>query len=216
MTADTPAYGLWVLVVLNSAIFLMFAFSFFKPNTARDWRTFGAFGAFIVALFVEMYGFPLSICLMSGWLQTKYPNLDLMSHNTGHLWSTLLGEKGDPHIGPLHIASYVFLGLGFYLLSSAWNVLHHAQRHDALATLGAYARVRHPQYVAFVLILLGFLLQGPTLLTLLMFPVLLLMYARLAVNVEATMRQRFGAEFEAYAARTPRFLPSRQRASSAA
>ena len=216
MTADAPAYGLWMLVVLNSAIFLMFAFSFFKPNTARDWRTFGAFGAFIVALFVEMYGFPLSIYLMSGWLQTKYPNLDLMSHNSGHLWSTLLGETGDPHFGPLHIASYVFLGLGFYLLSSAWNVLYHAQRRNALATTGHYARIRHPQYVAFVLILLGFLLQWPTLLTLIMFPILLLMYARLAINEEAAMRQQFGAEFEAYAARTPRFLPSWRRASSAA
>ena len=216
MTADAPAYGLWMLVVLNSAIFLMFAFSFFKPNTARDWRTFGAFGAFIVALFVEMYGFPLSIYLMSGWLQTKYPNLDLMSHNSGHLWSTLMGEKGDPHFGPLHIVSYVFLGLGFYLLSSAWNVLYHAQRRNALATTGHYARIRHPQYVAFVLILLGFLLQWPTLLTLIMFPILLLMYARLAINEEAAMRQQFGAEFEAYAARTPRFLPSWRRASSAA
>ena len=118
MTQDAPAYGLWLLVLFNSAIFLMFAFSFFKPQTARDWRTFSAFGAFIIALFVEMYGFPLSIYLMSGWLQTKYPSLDLMSHNSGHLWSTLLGEKGDPHFGALHIASYVFLGFGFYLLSS--------------------------------------------------------------------------------------------------
>ena len=89
-----PAYGLWILVVFNSAIFLMFAFSFFKPQTARDWRTFGAFAAFIVALFVEMYGFPLTIYVMSGWLQTRFPNLDLLSHDTGHLWSTLLGEKG--------------------------------------------------------------------------------------------------------------------------
>ena len=216
MSHDTSAYGLWALVFFNSAIFLMFAFSFFKPQTGRDWRTFGAFGAFIVALFVEMYGFPLSIYLMSGWLQTKYPNLDLMSHNSGHLWSTLLGEKGDPHFGPLHIASYVFLGLGFYLLSSAWNVLYHAQRRNTLATSGAYARIRHPQYVAFVLILLGFLLQWPTLLTLIMFPILLLMYARLAINEEAAMRQQFGAEFEAYAARTPRFLPSWRRARSAA
>jgi protein-S-isoprenylcysteine O-methyltransferase Ste14 len=208
MNHDVPAYGLWTLVIFNSAIFLMFAFSFFKPQTASDWRTFGAFAAFIVALFVEMYGFPLSIYLMSGWLQTKYPNLDLMSHNAGHLWSTLLGETGDPHFGVLHIASYVFLGLGFYLLSSAWNVLYHAQRRHVLATSGPYARIRHPQYVAFVLILLGFLLQWPTLLTLLMFPILLVMYGRLAVTEEAEMRKQFGADFDAYAARTPRFLPA--------
>ncbi len=208
MTHDASGYGLWTLVVLNSALFLMFAFSFFKPQTGRDWRTFGAFAAFIVALFVEMYGFPLSIYLMSGWLQTKYPNLDLLSHNTGHLWSTLLGEKGDPHFGALHIASYVFLGFGFYLLSNAWNVLYHAQRRNELAKTGPYARIRHPQYLAFVLILLGFLLQWPTLLTLVMFPILLVMYGRLAITEEAEMRKRFGADFEAYAARTPRFLPS--------
>lgn len=208
MNHDAPGYGLWALVILNSAVFVMFAFSFFKPRTARDWRTFGAYAAFVVALFVEMYGFPLSIYLMSGWLQTKYPTLDLMSHNSGHLWSTLLGEKGDPHFGPLHIASYVFLGLGFYILSSAWNILYHAQRHHQLATSGLYAHIRHPQYVAFVLILLGFLLQWPTLLTLGMFPILLVMYGRLAVTEEAEMRKQFGADFDAYAARTPRFIPS--------
>ena len=207
MTDAAPAYGLWMLVVFNSAIFLMFAFSFFKPNTARDWRTFSAFAAFIVALFVEMYGFPLSIYLMSGWLQTKYPNLDLLSHNSGHLWSTLLGEKGDPHFGVLHIASYVFLGYGFYLLSSAWNVLYHAQRGNTLATTGPYARIRHPQYVAFVLILFGFLLQWPTLLTLVMFPILLVMYGRLSVTEEEDMRMRFGDAYESYVQRTPRFFP---------
>lgn len=212
---DTPAYGLWTLVILNSAIFIMFAFSFFKPQTARDWRTFGAFAAFIVALFVEMYGFPLTIYLMSGWLQTKFPSLDLLSHNTGHLWSTLLGEKGDPHFGVLHIASYVFLGFGFYLLSSAWNVLYHAQQRKGLAVSGPYTHIRHPQYVAFVLILLGFLFQWPTLLTLLMFPILLVMYARLAITEEAEMRKQFGAEFEDYAARTPRFLPSLRKRLSA-
>jgi protein-S-isoprenylcysteine O-methyltransferase Ste14 len=216
MNHDTPAYGLWTLVVLNSAIFLMFAFSFFKPQTARDWRTFGAFSAFIIALFVEMYGFPLTIYLMSGWLQTKFPNLDLLSHNTGHLWSTLLGEKGDPHFGPLHIASYVFLGFGFYLLSSAWKVLYDAQRRKELATTGPYARIRHPQYVAFVLILLGFLLQWPTLLTLLMFPILLIMYGRLAITEEAEMRAQFGEEFEQYARRTPRFIPHLSKSSTSA
>ena len=208
MDHDSGAYGLWTLVLLNSAIFLMFAFSFFKPQSARDWRTFGAFAAFIVALFVEMYGFPLSIYLMSGWLQTKYPGLDLLSHNSGHLWQTLLGEKGDPHSSPLHIASYFFLAFGFYLLATSWKVLYHAQQSNSLATAGPYARIRHPQYVAFVLVLIGFLLQWPTLLTLLMFPILLVMYGRLAMTEEAEMRLRFGALYETYAARTPRFLPT--------
>ena len=211
MNNGTPAYGLWSLVLLNSAIFIMFAFSFFKPQTARDWRTFGAFAAFIVALFVEMYGFPLTIYLLSGWLQTRYPGLDILSHDAGHLWATLLGDKGfggDPHSGVLHLLSYAFLGGGFWLLSSAWNVLYHAQRANRLATTGPYGRIRHPQYVAFVMILLGFLLQWPTLLTLVMFPILVAMYGRLAVTEEREMRERFGAEFDAYAARTPRFVPA--------
>lgn len=208
MSHSETAYGLWSLVIINSAIFIMFAYSFFKPATARDWRTFGAFSAFIVALFVEMYGFPLTIYVLSGWLQTKFPNLDLLSHNSGHLWSTLLGEKGDPHFGGLHIVSYVFLGYGFYLLSKAWHVLYHAQRGHSLAITGPYARIRHPQYVAFVMILLGFLLQWPTLLTLLMFPILLLMYGRLAVAEENEMRRQFGEAFDAYAQDTPRFIPN--------
>jgi protein-S-isoprenylcysteine O-methyltransferase Ste14 len=62
--------------------------------------------------------------------------------------------------------------------------------------------------VAFVLVLQGFLLQWPTLLTLLMFPILLVMYGRLAITEEAEMHKQFGAEFDAYAARTPRFVPS--------
>lgn len=188
MNHAEPAYGLWSLVILNSAVFIMFAFSFFKPASARDWRSFGAFSAFIVALFVEMYGFPLTIYLLSGWLQSKHPELDLLSHDAGHLWSTLAGEKGNPHFGILHIASYFLLGFGFYLLASAWNVLYQAQRNHRLATTGPYARIRHPQYVAFVLILLA-------------------MYGRLAITEEAEMYRQFGAEFEHYARHIPRFFP---------
>lgn len=208
MNHQPSGYGLWFLVFINSAIFIMFAFSFFKPATKRDWRTFGAFSAFIIALFVEMYGFPLTIYLLSGWLQSKYPHLDLLSHNSGHLWSTLLGEKGDPHFSVLHIASFVFIGLGFYGLSSAWNTLYQAQRQQQLATSGPYARIRHPQYVAFVSILFGFLLQWPTLLTLLMFPVLLVMYHRLASTEEKEMRIQFGESYERYVEKTPRFIPN--------
>ena len=136
MTNNPPAYGLWSLVLLNSAIFLVFAFSFTKPRTTRDWRAFGAFSAFIVALFVEMYGFPLTIYLLSGWLSHRYPGLNVLSHNTGHLWETLFGWKGDPHANPLHLASYVLIGVGFYVLAAAWNVLYTAQRTSRLAPEG--------------------------------------------------------------------------------
>ena len=201
------AYGLWVLVILNSAIFIVFAFSFTKPRTPRDWRSFGAFSAFIVALFTEMYGFPLTIYLLSGWLTRLHPHADLMSHDAGHLWSTIFGWKGNPHFNVLHIASDVLIFGGFILLSAAWRVLYQAQRSGHLATEGVYARVRHPQYVAFIVIMFGFLLQWPTILTLPMFPVLVFMYVRLAHAEEREAQQTFGVEWDAYAARVPRWLP---------
>jgi methanethiol S-methyltransferase len=146
---DMPAYGLWSLVLINSAIFLFFAFTFFKPQTKRDWRSFGAFSAFLVALFTEMYGFPLTIYLLSGWLQSKYPGVDWFSHDAGHLLEMLFGWKANPHAGPFHFLSFVFIGGGFVLISAAWKVLYDAQQQHRLATTGVYARVRHPQYVGF-------------------------------------------------------------------
>lgn len=204
---DIPAYGLWVLVIINSLIFIIFAFSFTKPRTARDWRSFGAFSAFIVALFTEMYGFPLTIYLLSGWLQRRYPQLDLLSHDAGHLWWTLLGIKGDPHFNFLHILSNVLIFGGFILLGSAWEVLYKAQRSHTLAISGPYATIRHPQYVAFIAIMLGFLLQWPTILTLLMFPVLVVMYVRLARREEQDALAEFGEAYVRYAENTPAFIP---------
>lgn len=207
MNHSAPAYGLWLLVILNSAVFIIFAFSFFKPRTQRDWRSFSAFSAFIIALFVEMYGFPLTIFLLSGWLQTRAPGLDLMSHDAGHLWETIFGLKGDPHFNALHILSTVLLVGGFWVLASAWPPLYRAQKAGQLATQGVYARLRHPQYVGFILIMFGFLLQWPTILTLVMFPVLVTMYVRLAIFEEKEAEKEFGQVWLDYAAHTPRFFP---------
>ena len=214
MSMETPAYGLWSLVVINSAVFIIFAFSFTRPRTARDWRSFGAFVAFLVALFTEMYGFPLTIYLLSGWLSSRYPGLDLFSHEAGHLWETLLGWRGDPHVNPVHLLSNVLIGGGFILLASAWRVLYEAQRTHRLATTGAYAYVRHPQYMGFILIMLGFLLQWPTLPTLVMFPILVVMYVRLARREEREALAAFGEAYARYAANTPAFFPRIGRAVS--
>lgn len=207
MTGNAPAYGLWTLAVINSLVFIVFAFSFARPRTATDWRSFGAFSAFLVALFTEMYGFPLTIYLLSGWLQTRFPDVDFLSHDAGHLLEVMFGWRLNPHFGPFHIASTLLIFAGFWLLAKSWRVLYEAQRAQRLAVTGPYARIRHPQYAGFVMILLGFLLQWPTILTLAMFPVLAFMYAHLARKEEADMAARFGAEYESYALRTPRFIP---------
>lgn len=208
MNGTVPAYGLWSLVIINSAIFIFFAFTFIKPKTRLDWRSLGAFSAFIVALFVEMYGFPLTIYFLSGWLQTRFPQTDIFSHGSGHLWHTLFGFQGDPHLNPIHLLSNILIFCGFYLTYRAWVVLHAAQQEKKLATSGPYSLIRHPQYAGFILVMLGFLLMWPTLLTLMMFPVLVVVYIRLAAQEEKLVRQEFAAAYDDYAQDVPAFLPN--------
>lgn len=203
---DEYGYGLWAAVGLNTAVFIIFAFSVFHPASKQDWKAMSAFSAFILALFAEMYGFPLTIYFLTGWLGNRFPQLSL-THDGGHLWSDVIGWQGDPHLSPFHLVSYVFIGGGFLLISMAWRRLWAAARSDVLATSGAYAWVRHPQYLGFIAIMVGFLLQWPTLPTLVMFPILLVIYRRLAMSEEREMRSRFGAQWDAYAARVPRFVP---------
>ena len=207
MKDSMSAYGLWSLVIINSLVFIIFAFSFTKPQTSRDWRSFGAFSAFIVALFSEMYGFPLTIYLLSGWLGQRFPDVNFLSHDAGHLLEMVFGWRANPHFGPYHLLSSVFIFAGFVLLASSWRVLYEAQTQHRLATSGPYARIRHPQYVGFVAIMFGFLLQWPTILTVIMFPVLVFMYTRLAISEEREMLRHFGDDYARYATRTPRFVP---------
>ncbi len=205
--SSSGAYGLWPLVILNSAIFIIFAFSFLAPKSRRDWRTFGSFSAFVIALFVEMYGFPLTIYLLSGWLTRLIPGIDPYSHNAGHFWETILRTKGDPHLNPIHLASDLLIFGGFVLLAASWRPLFTAQRARKPATTGPYRYIRHPQYAGFVLIMIGFLVQWPTIPTAVMFPILVIMYVRLSHREERQMLKDFGEQWTKYAEETPRWLP---------
>ena len=184
MTHEASAYGLWSLVVINVAVFAIFAYSFARPRTACDWRSFGAFTGFLVALFVEMYGFPLSIYLLAGRLQRRYPGVDLFSHDAGHLWETLLGWNGKPHLKPLHLLSSVFIAGGFILLARAWPVLYAAQQRHELA-LSAVADPPHARDV----------------------PEPHLGVRASRQREEGAVRTTFGRLCDRYAALTPAFIP---------
>ena len=157
-----------------------------------------------------MLEFPCTISLLPGGLAKGVPGLDPFTHNSGHILEDLLGWGGDPHFGPFHITSYILIFYGFLLLSKAWGVLYKAQAEHTLATAGPYARIRHPQYVGFMLIMFGFLLQWPTILTFIMFPILVWMYTRLAYSEEREAQKEFGEQWNAYAQQTPAFIPSRR------
>ena len=210
MTTSPYEYGSWPLVIINTVIFGLFAFSFFRPKTAVDWKAFGGFSAFMVALFTEMYGLPLTIFVLAPWLERNYPGINPFAHDTGMLWHTVFRLPGNPHFDIFHIVSSVLVVSGFLLVYSGWRALYEAAKSRTLATTGPYRYVRHPQYAGFILVMLGFILMWPTILTLAMFPVLVVMYARLARTEEKRVAAEFGEAYQRYRDETPAFLPRRK------
>ena len=200
------AYGNWFLVIVLSGLFIWFAYDSFKPKNSIDWTSFGAFSAFIIALFTEMYGFPLTIYLLTSLFGSKFPQINF-SHNSGHLWQDLLGTKGDPHFSFLHTVSYLFIIGGLLLIGKAWSVLYSAKKRNMFAISGPYHYLRHPQYAGFLLIILGFLLQWPTIPTLIMAPVLVIMYIKLAKKEEENISTKYHG-YLSYKNRVPAFIPS--------
>lgn len=200
-------YGNWLMVFVSIILFLYFLKSVFKPTTKTDWQSYKIMGAFFVALFAEMYGFPLTIYLLTSYLGNRFLNLDF-SHDNGHILNTILGLKGDPHFSILHILSSVLIFGGFILIAKAWEVLYKSQKANKLAVSGIYHYIRHPQYFGFISIIVGFLLQWPTLITLVMAPILIFRYIRLGKEEELTMAKEFDGEYANYKNKTPGYIPS--------
>lgn len=207
---DEYGYGLWLVVIGNILTFGLFAYTAFKPTTKRDWRTMGAFMAFIVALFSEMFGFPLTIYILTSILGKSYPVLDPFTHANGHLWIAMAGGSKILYY-ILHPLSNILIFGGLIIIAIGWKGIHSG--NGELVTDGIYKYVRHPQYSGFVLTIVGFLIQWPTIITTIMAPILLIMYTKLAKREEKKISEIFGERYEAYRRSVPAFIPIRLRKS---
>lgn len=207
MNTTTYEYGLWPLMIINTAIFIVFSFSFFKPKSKIDWTAFGGFSAFLVALFTEMYGLPLTLFVIAPWITKHFPGINPFGHDTGILWNVIFNIQGGM-MSWLHIVSTIIVAAGMLIIADAWPTLYRAHKKNELATTGLYRYVRHPQYDGFLVVMIGYLMMWPTIITLLMFPVLVVMYVRLAKKEENLVEAEHGEEYEKYKEVTPAFIPN--------
>ena len=196
--------GFWELTVLMVVIASWLLYRYVAPRSWREWTRAGLIQAFIIALYAEMYGFPLTIYVLSGFLGWDIPWL----HESGHLWAALFGW-GDLGAMVEMVIGYAFLFFGVSLLIEGWREVHQASRDGRLAVGRLYGVVRHPQYTGIFVALFGQLLHWPTIPTVVLFPVIVWAYVRLARREERVMLERFGEEYGEYRRRVPMFFPRR-------
>ena len=192
--------GLWPYALVMIVIASWALYHFLAPASWREWTGAGLVQAFIIALYAEMYGFPLTIYLLTSALPLDIP----LVHSSGHLWATLLGYGPVGAVVEMAIGS-MFIVIGLLLVIKGWTRIYFSG--GRLQTGGVYGIVRHPQYTGIFLVIFGQLVHWPTILTLVLAPVIVLAYVRLARREEARLIKQFGEAYRKYMQRVPRFFP---------
>lgn len=193
--------GAWALALIFIVIASWLLYKYLAPKTWREWTSAGLIQAFIIALYAEMYGFPLTIYLL-----VRFFGLD-RTYLNANLWSTLLGV-GETGMMISMIAGYILLFAGFGIFLQGWRELYKAHKENRMAIGGLYSIVRHPQYTGLFIALFGEgVVHWPTLFSVGLFPIIVFAYYKLARKEEQKTTEKFGEAYLEYKRQVPMFIP---------